>query len=677
VGGAADPTEGYDVYLLAGQSNMIGRYGPIISPEDDTDADIFMLSRSTGLAVTAADPLDHIGETANTIGLGLTFAKGRKVALTDNRKILLVCCAEGATGFDNNQWNIGGDNYIDAITQANTAMALDLNGGVNLFKGIIWHQGAAEGPISEASYRNRMHTLVVMLKANITGAGIATPFVCGDQSPWSTSTGVRAACTNVEFTLPYSDGVLTTGVVDGGDGTHWDAVSQRTMGGRYDTGFVSGLSDDLGLTAPNAPVISVSDGEDSQTVITVTAPTDLGGSAIRHYRVFYKISTDSVYTEFYRTSTSTTPITLTGLANGIDYDVYVIGNTSHSSTPASNVDTASTLAATVPDQVTGLAIDSIYSTSMDLSWTAPSDGGSPITDYKIEYKESASGTWLTFSDGVGTGTTATVTGLTVSTSYDFRVSAENAVGFGTVSSTVTDTTTSSFSPADIGSGSQLLWLDADDAGTITDTAGAVDQWDDKFASGNNVVDGGGKPATGSVTIGGKNAIDFDGSNDELQTAGVIMTGNSGAATFTIFVVSDISSSEAGYVAAWNRSSFGSAIYADADPDFALANTTSVSSTDSITRTTGVTILMIEYNQDEVAFALDGVSGGTNTYNYTFGSSVDVFTIGNRPSGSSAGTHLNGSIGEIVVYDTASLSTADKNAMGDYLAAKWSGTWTGL
>ena len=65
-----------------------------------------------------------------------------------------------------------------------------------------------------------------------------------------------------------------------------------------------------------------------------------------------------------------------------------------------------------------------------LTWTAPaSDGGSPVTDYKIEYAVSPPGTsWTPFSDTVSTSTGATVTGLTNGTSYVFRVAAVNSVG---------------------------------------------------------------------------------------------------------------------------------------------------------------------------------------------------------------------------------------------------------
>lgn len=96
-------------------------------------------------------------------------------------------------------------------------------------------------------------------------------------------------------------------------------------------------------------------------------------------------------------------------------------------------------AAAVPNQVTGL-VATPSSGQVALSWAAPSNGGSTITDYVVQYRTPAgSGGFATFPDGVGTTTSATVTGLTNGTAYGFVVSAVNAIGTGAASSEVTST----------------------------------------------------------------------------------------------------------------------------------------------------------------------------------------------------------------------------------------------
>ncbi len=75
---------------------------------------------------------------------------------------------------------------------------------------------------------------------------------------------------------------------------------------------------------------------------------------------------------------------------------------------------------------------------VSLSWSAPSaSNGASITDYVIQYRKSGSSTWLTFNDGVKTSRSATVTGLSSGSTYQFRVQAKNDWGTGASSGTVT------------------------------------------------------------------------------------------------------------------------------------------------------------------------------------------------------------------------------------------------
>ena len=102
------------------------------------------------------------------------------------------------------------------------------------------------------------------------------------------------------------------------------------------------------------------------------------------------------------------------------------------------------VSATVPGAPTSLSANP-SGTQVVLSWTAPSNnGGVAISDYVVEFQE-GSGSWQTFSDGVSSSTSATITGLTGSSNYNFRVSAKNdgsgysgpgTTGTGSTSSTL-------------------------------------------------------------------------------------------------------------------------------------------------------------------------------------------------------------------------------------------------
>lgn len=66
-----------------------------------------------------------------------------------------------------------------------------------------------------------------------------------------------------------------------------------------------------------------------------------------------------------------------------------------------------------------------------LVWSVPaSDGFAPISDYLVEYSSNRGATWTTFEHPPSTGTTITVTGLTNSVRYTFRVAAVNEEGIG-------------------------------------------------------------------------------------------------------------------------------------------------------------------------------------------------------------------------------------------------------
>jgi len=76
--------------------------------------------------------------------------------------------------------------------------------------------------------------------------------------------------------------------------------------------------------------------------------------------------------------------------------------------------------------------------AVNLSWSSPefSNGGT-ISDYVIQYRSEPSGSWTTFADGVGTSTTAVVTGLAVDVPFEFRVAAVTATGTSAFSHAVT------------------------------------------------------------------------------------------------------------------------------------------------------------------------------------------------------------------------------------------------
>lgn len=80
------------------------------------------------------------------------------------------------------------------------------------------------------------------------------------------------------------------------------------------------------------------------------------------------------------------------------------------------------------------------SQAVALAWGLPaSDGGSAITDYKIEYALSNSTAWTVFAHTASITRAANIVGLANGTQYAFRISAVNAVGTGIATSSILST----------------------------------------------------------------------------------------------------------------------------------------------------------------------------------------------------------------------------------------------
>lgn len=234
------PGDDYDVFLLAGQSNMVGFNGD--GTVDGPDPRVFEIDRSGNATLDkriklAEQPLQHDGGSVGDIGLGYTFAE-KYIEDNPNKKVILVPVARGTTGFSTGEWTVTtGARYQDAVDRANEVMSY--GSGTKTFKGILWHQGEQDSSMTEAAYAAALDAMVVGLRADITGASSA-PLVVGDLVPgWNlpNSQSVRDALADTPSRDANSAFVASTGLTDGGDGVHFDAPSLRTLGQRYYDAF--------------------------------------------------------------------------------------------------------------------------------------------------------------------------------------------------------------------------------------------------------------------------------------------------------------------------------------------------------------------------------------------------------------------------------------------------------
>lgn len=194
-------------------------------------------------------------------------------------------------------------------------------------------------------------------------------------------------------------------------------------------------------TVPDPPV-NLSAIPISPTVVSLSwsAPQYNGSSAITHYKIESKTPTTSYNTII--TLGNVTKYNNTGLVTGTTYIYRVsainsIGTSNPSSeAPATPKSTSAPPKNIPPSPPTGLTATTYSGTQINLSWNTPaSNGGPPVTGYKIQYQLD-SGSFVNLVSNTGTAATGySHTGLSAGHTYTYKVFAINSVGTSNSSNT--------------------------------------------------------------------------------------------------------------------------------------------------------------------------------------------------------------------------------------------------
>ncbi len=185
-------------------------------------------------------------------------------------------------------------------------------------------------------------------------------------------------------------------------------------------------------TAPSQVTGVTATARDSSALVSWSAPSN-GGSPITSYKITPYVGAVAQAPTTVTGSPPATSTTVTGLTNGTSYTFTVAATNLIGTGPASTASAAVIPAPpTVPGQVTGVSALP-GNTTADVSWTAPVDGGSPITTYTVTPFVSGVARTPTIVSGNPAATSTTVTGLTNGTGYTFTVTASNVVGAGAAS----------------------------------------------------------------------------------------------------------------------------------------------------------------------------------------------------------------------------------------------------
>jgi len=226
----------------------------------------------------------------------------------------------------------------------------------------------------------------------------------------------------------------------------------------------------------------------------------------------------------------------------------------------------------------------------------------------------------------------------------------------------------SFTPTDI-SGLQM-WLDASDAATITQSSGAVSQWNDKSGNLYHATQGTGanQPLTGVGSVNGKNAIRFDGVNDTM----ISTLHNSGISNGDVTILSVFKYTSA-TTRSWLLRLRGTTNYGVSLDDSATGNDVFATNSSSVIKTPKYS----DTNPHIIVAGRGGSSGYILHDNGVQGVGVASNTaVTNTYIGSYGGTSdfLKADLCEMIVYNK-NLSLSEVNTVGNYLSSKWGVTWT--
>src|SRR5437870_6288979 len=223
-------------------------------------------------------------------------------------------------------------------------------------------------------------------------------------------------------------GSLLAGLsIQTGPGDHIQAISDRST-----------IAPLLLPTLPSAPQNLQAVGGNGQVTLTWDPPSDDGGAPILLYTI-YRGNSSGGESFLITGPLVTTYIDLT-VSNGVTYYYQVSATNAVGEGPLSNEASATpNPPATAPGAPQGLGATA-GDAPIALVWSPPgSDGGSPITNYKI-YRGNSSGGESFFTE-IGNILAYLDTGLTNGHTYYYKVSAVNAVGDGPLSNEASATPT--------------------------------------------------------------------------------------------------------------------------------------------------------------------------------------------------------------------------------------------
>jgi len=244
----AGSAQEYDVYILAGQSNMDGRgksadlTPPLDSPQKNVryfyqngaNGSNGWIDLQPGYSVPPgykdALPSKTFGPE---IGIGAALAKAQP-----DRKIAILKISRGGTSLAR-EWKIGTPDdpktqgalykeFHDGVPKA--LKLLKDAGDTYVLRAMIWHQGESDAKSTEAEYTQMLTDFIARVRKDLGQPDL--PFILGEVYDNKKNDSILAAQKAVSKTVPNTALATATDLKTWDNGTHFDAASQITLGER-------------------------------------------------------------------------------------------------------------------------------------------------------------------------------------------------------------------------------------------------------------------------------------------------------------------------------------------------------------------------------------------------------------------------------------------------------------
>ncbi len=379
-----------------------------------------------------------------------TSGDGTKVILTFNEDIgvdrSLIFIEGNSVDLPTSSHTISGRTVEVTLTTALTDSTTSLT--------VALHVGAVFDDAGNANAALAATTVLNQLNAAPSAPTGLTAEPAPDETP--------QLAVDLSWTAPNSDGgsAITSHQyrykVGSGSLGGWTTIANSAANGANATSFtVEGLPTSAAPIAFTFEVRAINDNgngaESDPATATIDVPDDLlsaltpgngqikaewtapanNGSAILRYQYFVIDNTDNTFvvannTNIPNSDANTTSFTITGLTNGVSYEV---GIRAVNTVGAASYDAVSVTPMAGPPGKPSVTVQSRVA-ALYVSWTLDDDGGSNITEYQVQWKSGAQSFDSSRQQAGLTGTNTRIENLINGTEYDVRVRAMNSAGWG-------------------------------------------------------------------------------------------------------------------------------------------------------------------------------------------------------------------------------------------------------